>query len=48
MLDIIVSWPRDMDYPVFRQLMTRTQPYYNRLIISFTGLTGSQTLERYV
>lgn len=48
-IDIIVSWPRWADYPVFRETMRLSERNsYNRLIVSFTGLTDNQVMEAYV
>jgi hypothetical protein len=48
MIDLITVWPRHLDYPLFRRLVSRNRSHYQRLIVNFTGLTTSQTIEQYV
>lgn len=47
-IDIIVSWPRHLDYPVSRQLLLAAREHYDKLIVSFTGLMDNQIVETYV
>lgn len=34
--DVIVSWPRHMDYPLFRYNLTWMRPYFNEVFIALT------------
>lgn len=34
--DVIVSWPRNCDYPVWRQFIHSYREYFNNIIIAFT------------
>lgn len=36
-VDIITIHPRSLDYPIYRSLLGRYEPYYNKAIIAFTG-----------
>ncbi len=47
-IDVIVSWPRWIDYPVFRRMINLSKRNFNKTIISFTGLTDNQVMETYI
>ena len=35
-VDVIVSWPKSMDYPLWRKQMQQLAPYFNKIFIVFT------------
>lgn len=40
--DILVTWPRNMDYPLFRLWLDRNKQKYNKLIVSWTGVEENE------
>lgn len=46
-VDILTVHPRNHDYPVWRSMLERFAPYYNRAIVAFTG-TGSPDFSSFI
>lgn len=40
--DILVTWPRNTDYPLFRLWLEKNQDKYNKVIISWTGVEENE------
>lgn len=36
--DILVTWPRNMDYPLFRLWLEKNKQFYNKVVVSWTGV----------
>lgn len=46
--DCLISWPKHIDYPLFRYNLKRFKPYFNEIYIAFTDMAQEQDYSQFL